>query len=131
MPGAANGNASAIFDEWAPSGLALLSDMAFEWLAKMFNLIEEGKAWPKSMMHARAAYMEKDPEDNLNPVAFRILQIMPVLYRKWATARLRALEPSNPAKQSRLASLGANAYKPQLSLLSRTVLSLKWSCIFM
>ena len=44
-------------------------------------------------MHARAAYMEKHPDESLNPLAYRILLIMPVAYRKWATTRLRALMP--------------------------------------
>lgn len=42
---------------------------------------------------ARASFMTKDSEDTLNPMAYRVLLMLPVLYRTWATARLQHLAP--------------------------------------
>ena len=81
-----------IRDRWAPADFALLPDEAFEWLAKLLRLIEDGKPWPAHLSHTKAAYMEKDPEDRMNPVAYRVLQLLPNLYRRWAAMRLRDLE---------------------------------------
>ena len=37
--------------------------------------------------------MEKEPEDRLNPLAYRVLQLLPNLYRRWAAMRLKDLAP--------------------------------------
>ena len=37
--------------------------------------------------------MQKDPYCPYDPLSYRILKLMPVLYRRWATTRLRHLAP--------------------------------------
>ena len=66
---------------------------AFDWLAKLLNLVEEGHGWPRQLLHAKSAYMEKDPADRANPLAYRVLQLLPNLYRRWAAMRLKELLP--------------------------------------
>ena len=59
----------------------------------MLNSIEAGADWPEEMNEARAAFMAKDEEDKLNPLAYRVLLMLPVVYRMWARARLAHLQP--------------------------------------
>ena len=80
-------------DQWAPADLKLLSPKAYEALAEMLNLIEEGAEWPKQMKTARAAFLPKDDECLLNPEAYRVLLMLPAVYRLWARTRLKHLEP--------------------------------------
>jgi hypothetical protein len=80
-------------DGWTPADWAKLPKLAFSWLATLLDCIEAGKPWPKDLLHAKAAYMEKDPEATLDPMSYRVLQILPVLYRRWASMRLRDLHP--------------------------------------
>ena len=67
----------------------MLSDTTYAWLALLLNVIEDGADWPSSLLHAKAAFLSKDDD----PLAYRILMLMPVLYRKWATTRLHDLRP--------------------------------------
>ena len=76
-------------DEWAPADLALLSDSAYGWIARLLNVIENGGAWPRGMCLARAAFMVKDPKKVEQPLSYRILLILSAIYRRWATLRLR------------------------------------------
>ena len=57
------------------------------------NVIEAGASWPEDLLHARATYMKKDDADPLNPVGFRVLLMLPVVYRRWVAVRLAHLEP--------------------------------------
>ena len=41
---------------------------------------------------AKAAFLAMDPNKVEDPLAYRVLLVLPVLYRKWATAQLNALE---------------------------------------
>ena len=50
-------------------------------LADMLNEIEQGAKWPKEMNKARAAFMSKDEDDVLNPLANRVLLMLPSVYR--------------------------------------------------
>ena len=65
-------------DGWEASHFKGAPMEFMDWLADLLNLIEEGAPWPESMLHSRTAYLEKDPEDCLNPLAYRVLPIMPV-----------------------------------------------------
>ena len=72
--------------------MALLSDRAIDLIVDMLNAIEEGAAWPQHMLHTRAVFLSKDPDDTCNPLAYRILKITSGWYRKWASLRNRNLE---------------------------------------
>ena len=45
------------------------------------------------MNQARAAFMAKDEEDNLNTLAYRVLLMLPSIYRLWGITRLAHLQP--------------------------------------
>ena len=59
----------------------------------MLNDIEKGAPWPEQLKSARAAFLSKDPEDELNPLAYRVLLMLPAIYRMWSKTRLRHLAP--------------------------------------
>ena len=80
-------------DQWAPADLKLWSHKAFSWLADMLNVIEEQKVWPKEMLKVRAAFMAKDVQKDKDPLAYRVLLMMPAVYRLWAKVRLSHLAP--------------------------------------
>lgn len=84
---------AAGMDGWAPAEFAFLSDTVFDWLAVMYNLIEKGAERPDGTHRARAAYLEKKPGVADKVLEFRVLLILPTLYRRWASIRLKHLEP--------------------------------------
>ena len=79
-------------DAWTPAEFAMLPQNAYAWLAKLLDMVESGRPWPQDLQHAKAAFMEKDAGNNHDPLAYRVLQVLPVLYRRWATMRLADLE---------------------------------------
>ena len=58
----------------------------------LLDLIEGGAAWPQQLLHATSAFLPKDINDAANPLSYRVLLIMPTLYRRWAALRLSDLE---------------------------------------
>lgn len=78
-------------DHFEPADFALLGDLAFSKLASLLNAIEDGAEWPEDVTVARAAFLAKDADNLENPLAYRVLLIMPVLYRRWASCRLRTM----------------------------------------
>ncbi len=44
------------------------------------------------MLTARAAFMAKDPTKLEDPLNYRVLTVLPVVYRKWASLRNKSLE---------------------------------------
>ena len=73
--------------------MAMLSEEACGTLAEMLNMVEEKNKWPQVMQQARAALLAKDPDDPLNPLAQRILLMLPTTYRLWTKIRLKHLTP--------------------------------------
>ena len=63
----------------------------FAKLAHLLNMVEETGRWPEGTTEAKAAFLEKDPEDSGNPLAYRVLLILPGVYRRWAGLRLTQL----------------------------------------
>ena len=45
------------------------------------------------MTRARAAFLAKDPNDELNPLAYRVLLMLSGTYRMWSKTRLRHMQP--------------------------------------
>ena len=69
--------------------LKMLNSSALQWLADMYNIIEEGAPWPDPCLQVRTAYLTKPGGDPFNPSDYRNLSITSVTYRLWATTRLR------------------------------------------
>ena len=64
-----------------------MSDLVFEWLAFLLNLVKSGVPWPDDTLHVRAAFLSKDPLNLTDPLAYRVLLILPTIYRRWASTR--------------------------------------------
>ena len=74
-------------DGWEVKELALC-----KWTAEVYKLIENGAPWPASTKHARIAYLEKPGSVPGEVMSYRPLTIMSVVYRRWASMRLRCLD---------------------------------------
>ena len=79
-------------DGFEPGEMAMLSRSAYQIIADLLNLVEEGESWPDGMNEERAVFMEKETDNVDDPLKFRVLKILPALYRRWAALRLRALD---------------------------------------
>eukprot|EP00973_Karenia_brevis_P003732 515577-Karenia_brevis.AAC.1 len=80
-------------DGWGSGEFKLFSDLVFLWLSKLLTLVEKGHPWPNQLLHHRSALLLKDPESPTFALSYRILKIMPILYRRWAATRLADLGP--------------------------------------
>ncbi len=80
-------------DHLFPQDLKLLNVCALDWLAAMYNIIEQGAEWPKACLQVRTAYLTKPGGDPFKPQDYRNLSITSMVYRLWATARLRDIAP--------------------------------------
>lgn len=80
-------------DGWSPDDFSRLSSKAYFRFAKLLDEIEAGRPWPDDLLHPRASFMEQDSSKNLEPTGYRLLQTLPVLYRRWASMRLKELAP--------------------------------------
>ena len=81
-------------------------------IIERLNAIEGGAPWPSGAHHAKAAFLPKDPDHLADPMAYRVLLILPTLYRKWAATRLHELYPwvdtwSNPYLFAGIPGFGA------------------------
>ena len=80
-------------DQWGPADLKLLSTLACKQLATFFNLIEGGAPWPEQLRYARAAFLAKEEDSDLDPMDYRVLLMLPAIYRLWGKIRLEHLSP--------------------------------------
>ena len=71
--------------------MKLVLPRACGWLARMLRRIEQGAEWPVPALEAKAAFLHKGEGDLMDPMCYRLLSIMSVLYRSWAKARLKDL----------------------------------------
>eukprot|EP00969_Alexandrium_andersonii_P142988 6321811-Alexandrium_andersonii.AAC.1 len=58
----------------------------------MLNAIESGAPWPTSLLKARAAVMEKDGGGAFTSLGYRLITVLPAIYRRWSGIRLKHLE---------------------------------------
>ena len=54
--------------------------------------LEKHHKWPDEQTQSRAVFLNKDPDDIGNPMAYRILKITSTIYRVWAAVRMKNLE---------------------------------------
>ena len=87
------GPTAAGLDHWKPTEFGQFSDNAYAMVALLFNTIEEGAKWPKDITLARSAFMSKSSDTYEDLLNYRVLTILPVPYRRWATASLHSLKP--------------------------------------
>jgi hypothetical protein len=80
-------------DQWMPAEFKLLSKEACHHLAMMFNMVEKGAAWPKNTTVARAAFLAKEEESDMDPLDYRVLLMLSSAYRTYAKVRLAHLQP--------------------------------------
>lgn len=81
------------FDNITASELKLRPLVASQWLAKLFQLIEEGHKWPDTTLQAKAVWLLKTKSDPSGQLSSRTLIIASAIYRRWAGARVRQLQP--------------------------------------
>ena len=79
---------SSGMDHWSPGEFKLLSLIACDYLAMLLRLIEGGAPWPCDLVHAKGSFLSKGPCNPHDPLSYRILLLLPVLYRKWASTSL-------------------------------------------
>ena len=60
------------------------------------SVIEATGHWPAGNTAARAAFLAKAEEEALEPLGYRVLLMLPVVYRMWAKVRLAHLQPWIP-----------------------------------
>ena len=80
-------------DNWLRAEAAMLTLPYYKVIADMYQLIEEGEDWPSSQTHGRLAFLEKDDANPEDPMAYTLLTLSTVLYRRWASIRLHDLAP--------------------------------------
>ena len=79
-------------DNWTPAEWTYLSRKATRLLAELLTAIEEGAPWPAPTLHCKAAFTAKsDQPDPDDPLDFRVLSVLSILYRRWAGYRNRQL----------------------------------------
>ena len=86
-------NSAARMDAWAAKDFNYISDIAFSHLGDMLHMIENGAQWPEPLLYARAAYLTKDKDRPYEPLSYRVLMLTPMVYRRYASTRLRHLKP--------------------------------------
>ena len=59
----------------------------------MINAIEDGAPWPEATLHGKAAPLAKDPDDLYDCMNYRVLAILPLVYRRWASIRFASVFP--------------------------------------
>ena len=80
-------------DQWYPGDFKLFSEQAFNWLARLLNAIENGADWPDTTSVARASFLAKDLDSTMEPLNYRVLLMLPTIYRLWTRVRLSHLQP--------------------------------------
>ena len=67
------GKTAGGMDGWQPAELALVSWNTCVWIKEFFKMIEAGRPWPKSCLHAMVRYLEKDGSKVGEAMSFRPL----------------------------------------------------------
>ena len=59
----------------------------------LLNGIEEGVSWPSGLLHGKASFLLKSDTLSADPLKYHILLLLPTLYRRWGSTRLKQLKP--------------------------------------
>ena len=54
------GKTAGGMDGWQPAELAFVSWNTCVWVKELYKMVEAGKPWPKSCLHAMVRYLEKE-----------------------------------------------------------------------
>ena len=73
--------------------LKLLPKVACGKFVDIMNMVEDGVDWPEPMQIARAAFMAEEEGTDLDPLSYRVLLMLPSVYRLCATIRLTHMQP--------------------------------------
>ena len=84
---------AASMDQWHTSEYSLLPIEVFQILADFLNRVEREGSCPEVLAFAKAAFLRKENPENAGPCDLRIHLIFPTCYRRWASCRLRQLQP--------------------------------------
>ena len=79
--------------QWDPANLKLISKEACRHFATFFDMIEKGGEWPKDLRVARAAFLAKEEDSDMNPLDYNVLLMLASVYRLWGKIRLEQLQP--------------------------------------
>ena len=83
---------AASWDQWEHQEWAFMPILAANWLAKLLNLVEQGAPWPRRRWGKRFLPVQnKTEEPSTDPVVYKILLILPRLYRRSASMGLHDL----------------------------------------
>ena len=72
--------------------MKLLPHATYHAKAELLNQIENRQPWSQDQMVARAAFLLKDPTRPDDIANYRVLTVLPVIYRLWAKIRSRQLD---------------------------------------
>ena len=86
------GDSAGAMDGWAMKEMGLMSLETCRMVAVMLNQIEGGARWPKSAVHARIIYLEKEGAVMGKVMSYRPITISAPIYRSWAALRLKDLQ---------------------------------------
>ncbi len=86
-------NTSPSLDGWENAELSLLPTAAFDLLVTFLNRVERNGRWPSNLLFAKAGFLYKARPQDAGPRDVRILLMLPTIYRRWTSARLRNLDP--------------------------------------
>ena len=64
-------------DMWTLVDFKFLSRSVYDELANLLSLIEERAEWPEQTKLSRTVFLSKDENDLLNPLAYRVLLMLP------------------------------------------------------
>eukprot|EP00969_Alexandrium_andersonii_P217025 9585747-Alexandrium_andersonii.AAC.1 len=67
----------------------MLTEVACTGIAMLLNVIEMGAGWPAQARHARTAIVAKEAGNATDIMQYRMLMLLPSLYRLWARMRVR------------------------------------------
>ena len=80
-------------DQWALADLQLLPPSALKWLWRLLRRVEQGAPWPTSFGDAAGVCIGKPGADPLKPLSFRVLTILPIMFRVWGSTVLQRTKP--------------------------------------
>ena len=88
------GNRVPGIDGWRYKEFARLSPKARHFLLALLQAVEQGSPWPQQLLLSKAAFVSKEgaePHVAQSPLGYRILSILPTLYRVWGSIKAHQL----------------------------------------